>query len=68
MVRLDPSSDPAREAEQAGFDLNLIELNLNLSPAERIEKHEQALALVQELDRIRRARNAEPERPPIASR
>ena len=66
MLRLDTTSEAAANAERAGFDLNLIELNLNLTHAERIDRHEQALALVLEFDRIRRARNAEPERSPVA--
>lgn len=37
------------EAIDYGIDLNLLELNLELSPQQRIEQHESALALVQEL-------------------
>ncbi len=51
------NSDPAQEAEQAGFDLNLIELNLSLTPTQRVEQHQSALNLVLELEAIRKARN-----------
>jgi len=37
--------------------LNLIELNLSLSPSERIEQHQSALDLVLELESIRTNRN-----------
>lgn len=50
-------SDAIQEAEQAGFDLNLIELNLSLSPSERVEQHQSALDLVLELEAIRNIRN-----------
>jgi hypothetical protein len=46
-----------RKAEEAGFDLNLIDLNLALSPKERIEVHQAALDLVFELERVRDSRN-----------
>jgi hypothetical protein len=50
-----------REAEEAGFDLNLLELNLSLTPQERMERHDGALALVLELEKIRRARDEDPQ-------
>jgi hypothetical protein len=40
-------------AERAGFDLCLIEDNLNLPPVQRAIQHDRALALVLELDRQR---------------
>jgi hypothetical protein len=44
------SLDPAVEATQrAGFDLNLIDCNLALSPEERLLRHDAALELAQEL-------------------
>jgi hypothetical protein len=46
-------SNPILEAEEAGFDLNLIDLNLSLSPEQRIEQHQSALSLVLELEKIR---------------
>lgn len=37
---------PAWEAARAfGFDLSLIETNLELTPAERVRKHSRALAM-----------------------
>jgi hypothetical protein len=46
------------EAARAGFDLSLMEQNLRLSPERRVRQHDQALALVLELDRIRRMHDA----------
>ena len=46
------------EAARAGFDLSLMNQNLRLSPGQRVRQHDQALALVVEFDRIRRARDA----------
>jgi len=51
------SINPIREAQLAGFDLNLMDINLSLTPAQRIEKHQSALALVVELDTIRKLRD-----------
>lgn len=42
-----------QEAERVGFDLGLIEDNLNLAPEQRAIQHDRALALVLELDRQR---------------
>lgn len=46
------------EAEKAGFDLNLIDLNLSLTPTQRVEQHQSALTLVLELEAIREAKEA----------
>jgi len=46
--------DEIAEAEKAGFDLNLIELNLALTPAGRVEQHQSALDLVLELEAARK--------------
>jgi hypothetical protein len=44
------SADKAlEEARQAGFDLNLVDLNLALTPEERVLRHAAALALAQEM-------------------
>jgi hypothetical protein len=51
-------SKAIEEAERAGFDLSLVDENLALSPAERTRRHDQALALVLEFDRIRLEREA----------
>lgn len=46
------------DAARAGFDLSLLDENLALTPEQRAYQHDQALALVLELDRIREERNA----------
>lgn len=46
-------TNPIAEAIKAGFDMNLIELNLSLSPEQRIEQHQSALSLILELEKIR---------------
>jgi hypothetical protein len=43
-----------KEAEEAGFDLKLLELNLSLSPKERIAQHDSALELVLKLEVARK--------------
>ena len=47
-----PSGDAIREAVEYGTDLSLLRINLALSPAERIRRHEMAL------DRMRRFQKA----------
>jgi len=54
----DQTKNAIAEAERAGFDLSLMEQNLRLNPEQRVRQHDQALALVVEFDRIRRARDA----------
>ena len=52
-------TDPSiEEARQAGFDLNLIEINLSLSPEERWRQHDMALNVIFELEEARIARDA----------
>lgn len=46
---MNSSEKALEEARQAGFDLNLIDLNLALSPEERVLRHAAALALAQEM-------------------
>jgi len=46
------------EAARAGFDLSLLDESLALTHEQRAYQHDQALALVLELDRIREERNA----------
>jgi hypothetical protein len=43
------TTDVIEAAERAGFDLSLLESNLNLSPEERLLRHDGALELVQEM-------------------
>jgi hypothetical protein len=59
MQALDNSA--IEEAERAGFDLSLVDASLAVSPETRAIQHDQALALVLELDRIRRQRNEQPQ-------
>jgi hypothetical protein len=59
---------PIEEAEKAGFDLNLVEASLALTPEERARQHDQALALVLEFDRIRHERDAKLESPATTAR
>ena len=68
MAKLDRSDEAVMSAEKAGFDIDLIEANLGLTHAERIDRHEQARVLVLEFDRIRRIRDANPEGSPAAPR
>jgi hypothetical protein len=55
---MDRESQACLEAEKAGFDLTLIEANLQLTPEQRARNHDQALGLVLELDRIRHERKS----------
>ena len=56
---MNPPTDPAiEEACRAGFDLNLIEMNLSLSPGERWRQHDMALEVILELEEARMARDA----------
>ena len=50
-------SHAIEEAERAGFDLTLVDESLRLTHEERALQHDQALALVLELDQIRREKN-----------
>lgn len=51
-------ADPVEAARQAGFDLNLIELNLSLTPKERWRQHDMALEVLIELENAHPARDA----------
>ncbi len=41
------------EAKKYGIDLSLLETNLSLSFEERLERHQAALELVQEMEKAR---------------
>ncbi len=41
-----------QEAEQAGFDLNLVDESLRCSPEQRALQHQMALELALELEKI----------------
>jgi hypothetical protein len=54
----EPATDPVEEARRAGFDINLMDSILELSPAERWRQHGLALAMALELEQARLARDA----------
>jgi hypothetical protein len=57
-----PPTDPAiEEARRAGFDLDLLDSNLALTPEQRALRHDSALELVHAL-REAGAANAQPAR------
>jgi hypothetical protein len=56
--QVDPIKRPAWEqAQQAGFDMDLIEQNIRRSPAQRIRRHGHALRMATQLREATR-RNA----------
>jgi len=65
---MDHDDQLREEAERAGFDLALIEASLALTPEQRARQHDQALALVIELDRIRKDRDAKSQQSPDSPR
>ena len=66
---MSPPTDPAiEEARRAGFDLNLIEMNLSLSPEERWRQHDMALDVILELEEARMARDARLQATPTTPR
>lgn len=50
--------DPIQAAREAGFDLDLIDTNLALTPEERLRQHDEALQLVLALQRARESGDA----------
>jgi len=66
---MNPPTDPAiEEACRAGFDLNLIEMNLSLSPGERWRQRDMALEVILELEEARMARDAKLQAAPTTAR
>jgi hypothetical protein len=61
-----PVDSAIEEALRAGFDLNLIELNLSLTPAERWRQHDMALEVILELEKARMTRDAGLQEDPTA--
>ena len=53
-----PIESAIEEAAQAGFDLNLMENNLSMTPEERWKQHDMALAVILELEEARMKRDA----------
>jgi len=67
--RMNPPTNPViEEARRAGFDINLIEINLSLTPEERWRQHDMALAVILELEEARKARDAGLQATPRTSR
>jgi hypothetical protein len=56
------------EARKAGFDLNLIDCNLALTPEERMLRHDSALELAQELRKAGERLHAQPASAPAEVR
>jgi hypothetical protein len=63
-----PAVSVIEEARKAGFDLNLIEMNLLLTPEERWRQHDMALEVILELEKARMARDAGLQETPRATR
>jgi hypothetical protein len=59
VVSMVQRSQAIEEAERAGFDLSLVDESLRLTHEERARQHDQALALVLELDRAKRLPGSE---------
>ena len=51
---MNPAEDAIAEAHRAGFDVDLPDTNLELTPEERWRQHDAALELVLELEATRR--------------
>jgi hypothetical protein len=54
----EPTDPSIEHARIAGFDLNLMEINLSLKPEERWRQHDMALTVIQELEQARLTRDA----------
>lgn len=53
-----PVGSAWRRAEEFGVDMTLLEKSLRMTPAQRVEAHERALALAEELSRAGAAARA----------
>jgi hypothetical protein len=53
--------DPIQEAEQAGFDLSLIDESLRCSLEQRLAMHQEALTLALEMEHAGRRLRGEPQ-------
>jgi len=65
---MSPANDAIEEARRAGFDVDLLDTNLALSPAERWRQHDTALEFVLELEHARIARDAKLQPAPATAR
>ena len=61
------TSEALDDARRAGFDLDLLDTNLALTPEERWRQHDTALEFVLELEQGRRARDAKLQSTPPAA-
>ena len=50
MTDMNPTDPVVEEARRAGFDLNLIEMNLSTTPGERWGQHDMALEIILKLE------------------
>jgi len=55
---MSPIEEALEDARRAGFDLDLIDTNLALTPEQRWQQHDAALELALELEAARIARDA----------
>ena len=65
---MSPAEDAIEEARRAGFDVDLLDTNLALTPAERWRQHDTALEFVLELEQARIVRDAKLQPDPAAPR
>ncbi len=68
MRPMNPADDPIEQARRAGFDMDLLDTNLALTPEERWRQHDTALEFVLELQQARTARDAKLQPTPPAPR
>lgn len=64
---MNPANDAIEEARRAGFDIDLLDTNLALTPEERWRQHDTALEFVLELEEARIARDAKFQPPAAAA-
>ncbi len=65
---MSPAQDAIEEARRAGFDVDLLDTNLALTPEERWRQHDTALEFVLELEQARIVRDAKLHPDPSAAR
>ena len=62
MPSLHPSAELLAWAEQEGIDLSMLYERLQLTPTERLQRHQMALELVEALRRVKRGPDHAPSR------
>lgn len=65
---MNPHEQAIEDARRAGFDMDLLDSNLALSPAERWRQHSLALEMALELQQARRIRDPGLQSAPSLSR